>query len=287
MSDQLALILGGLGVQLRTNRNRRTMLSLRQQKDGSWRLSIHEDLLRRDECHIDILRFVKMRGKGEFPLLRAAMQAVADEQLQTMQDELGIPTAEEEDQGDGKAAVSEEIDFPIEPTQNTLDQQLAHALPGEPNYIPPAAANEQRSLEQPRAQQPWHDWPRLGESFSFGACYDETHARWFSDISKPPWHWSRDPGKRQLQSLRFGAYHSMPQPVITLSPRLNQAWIPQRFVEYIIFHELCHHRQYINPIRGEQPHSKRFRAWEREYPHYKIITAWERAHRMKMLAPPH
>ena len=210
----LLTIIQGLGITVRQNTNRRTMLSLRQQKTGDWHLSIHRGLLEREECHIDILQFVQQRGRGNFPQLRTAMQDIA------------LGQAEQ----------------------------------------PPADSSSING-----SHNAWKDLETIGDQFQFSRCYDLVHEQWFSNITKPPWHWSRDPGNRRVKSLRFGAYHSFPQPIITLSPRLKQPWIPAVFVEFIFFHELCHHRQYCAPIRGEAPHSQRFRAWEKEFPQYTML----------------
>lgn len=216
----LLRILTGLGLEVRVNRNRRTYLSLRQQKDRRWRMSIHEDLLAEEPCHPDLVRFARDHGRGDFPLLREAMTRLQD------------------------------ANIPIEPPTD-----LAHL-------------------------------PTLGSDFNFSACYDRIYSTWFSDLSKPPWHWSRDPGHRRLRSMRFGGYHFSERPLITLSPRLRQAWIATCFVEHVIHHELCHHRQRCRPMARENPHSPRFRTWEREFPDFDAAIAWERAHRERLLAPP-
>jgi hypothetical protein len=102
--------------------------------------------------------------------------------------------------------------------------------------------------------------------------------RFFGDLPELPIGWSSEPGPRALRGIRFGSFRSKPQPRIALHPRLGAAWVAQVFVEHVIHHEYCHWRQHCEPLRGEKPHSARFKAWERGYPHFADALAWQRAH---------
>ncbi len=105
---------------------------------------------------------------------------------------------------------------------------------------------------------------------------DHVHSTWFGAISRPLVVWGRDPGARNLSSIRFGSYRRRPSPFITLHPRLRRTWVPWIFIEHVLFHELCHHRQFCEPIRGEAQHSVRFRSWERAYPQHQLANDWQR-----------
>jgi hypothetical protein len=62
---------------LRLNRNRRQLLTLR----GTWsrpRLSLHEGLLAHGDALAEIPRWIASRGRGAFPALRAALDAVLE-----------------------------------------------------------------------------------------------------------------------------------------------------------------------------------------------------------------
>jgi predicted SprT family Zn-dependent metalloprotease len=79
-----------------------------------------------------------------------------------------------------------------------------------------------------------------------------------------------------LRAIRFGAYRRHGTPTIFVNPRLDRPWVARAFVEHVLHHELCHHAQHCQPVRGERPHSPRFHAWESTYPLHREAIAWQR-----------
>ena len=126
---------------------------------------------------------------------------------------------------------------------------------------------------------------RIGQDYDFYAAFDQIYQLYFADLPKPGFGWQRSPGKRQLRSIRFGAYYS-DRKIVYLNPRLQQPWVAEIFVQHIIHHELCHHRQYQNPVRGETSHSKRFKRWEAAFPGYDQARRWEKAYLKQILMNP-
>lgn len=124
----------------------------------------------------------------------------------------------------------------------------------------------------------------LPTSFDLRAEFALVHGTWFPHLTKPSIRWGRNSPRRRLTSIRFACYRSRPQPVIVVNPRLAQPWVPKVFVEHVLYHELCHHAQASAPIRGEPPHSRRFRQWEAQYPHHEIARIWERLHLDRFLS---
>ncbi len=140
----------------------------------------------------------------------------------------------------------------------------------------------QQSAMERAALPPWEP---LRGPLDLAAMATRIHRDWFAHTPYPQVEWSRAvaPG-RQLTHIRFGAYFHGARPRITLHPRVNQPWVARMFAEHILFHEFCHHAQACRPIRGETPHSPRFRTWERRYPHHELAQAWERAYLRDVLA---
>ncbi len=102
------------------------------------------------------------------------------------------------------------------------------------------------------------------------------HQAWFHDLPLAPVAWGRNPPRRRLTHLRFGCYRRR-KCCIEISPRLSRPWIATVFLEHVLFHEYCHHRQAMHPsLRREGVHSPRFRAWERAFHGYAQALAWER-----------
>lgn len=104
------------------------------------------------------------------------------------------------------------------------------------------------------------------------------HAAWFADLPAVPVSWGRQPPRRRLTHLRFGCYRRVQQR-IEITPRLALPWVATAFLEHVLHHEYCHHRQAMQPIgrsgRREGVHSPRFRSWERSFPDFAAAHRWE------------
>lgn len=125
----------------------------------------------------------------------------------------------------------------------------------------------------------------LGGPVDLQALYGEVHGAWFPHLSRPPIAWGpRRPGGRRR--IRFAAYHRRPVARIVVNRLLDQPWVAREFVAYVLYHELCHHAQAAAPVRGETPHSPRFKAWEARYPRFRELLAWEKAHLDRFLDGP-
>ncbi|GDY11922.1 hypothetical protein LBMAG53_08000 [Planctomycetota bacterium] len=123
----------------------------------------------------------------------------------------------------------------------------------------------------------------LGRPWDLAKEFSRIHATWFGDLPPPEVGWSRDSHRSRQRHIRFGSYHRGPPARVLLHPRLNQPWVAKVFVEHVLYHELCHHRQACQPVRREKPHSQRFKQWEGTYPHYALAIAWERSHRHRLM----
>ncbi len=104
------------------------------------------------------------------------------------------------------------------------------------------------------------------------------HATWFADLPTVPVAWGRHPPRRRLIHLRFGCYRRV-QRRIEITPRLALPWVASAFLDHVLHHEYCHHRQAMQPIsrfsRREGVHSTRFRTWERSFPGFAEAHRWE------------
>lgn len=85
--------------------------------------------------------------------------------------------------------------------------------------------------------------------------------------------WGRD--GRGSKSIRFGSY-DFDQELIRVHPALDCSWVPDYFVEYIVYHELLH--AICTPVdAGEQRkvHTREFEELERLFPQYEEAVEWE------------
>jgi hypothetical protein len=130
-------------------------------------------------------------------------------------------------------------------------------------------ARQQRALPLP-------DLAPLGGPCDLPAIARHVHGTWFPHLAPVPVVWGRNAPAGRRRQIRFGSYRRRPAG-ITVHPLVDQPWVAYRFIEFILFHEYCHHAQACRPQPGETAHSARFRAWEARYPHRDVALAWERA----------
>ncbi len=79
-------------------------------------------------------------------------------------------------------------------------------------------------------------------------------------------------GKR---SIRFGSF-DFSQRLIRIHPALDEDWVPDFFVEYVVYHELLH--GLFPPDESQERrslHPPEFRRKEKEYPMYEEAIRWE------------
>ena len=215
------------GLQVRTNRNRQTLVSLRTRRDRTLVLSIRSELLI-PELLPELTAFVRRRGQGAYPLLRQHMQRLFEDLTATVS--ISAPT--------------------IDPQVLTL--------------------------------------PVLGPGpIDLQALADAIHRHYHADLPPVPAHWSRaTASNRRLRSIRFGTYRPGPPPRISIHPRLGQAWVARCFLELVIHHEYCHHRQHCRPGLGRRMgHGPRFRSLEQRFSALTSALAWERSFLSCLLDP--
>jgi len=88
--------------------------------------------------------------------------------------------------------------------------------------------------------------------------------------------WGRMPGSKRRRSIRFGSY-SYSENLIRIHPALDQKFVPEHFVRYIVFHEMLHADEGVGAsANGRRTvHSRAFRAREREFPGYALAVEWQ------------
>lgn len=118
------------------------------------------------------------------------------------------------------------------------------------------------------------------------SLYAEIHAAWFPNLSRPPIAWGQHQRAKRRRHIRFASYHRRPHARIIVNRLLDQPWVAREFLAYVLYHELCHHAQACDPVRGETPHSARFKSWEARYPRFTDLLAWEKAHLDRFLGIP-
>jgi len=89
--------------------------------------------------------------------------------------------------------------------------------------------------------------------------------------------------KRRQRSLQLGSY--LPEErLIRIHPVLDQAWVPQFFVEAVVFHEMLHHDMPAVVHNGRRRyHTRAFRKRERSFEYHSAAQTWEKENLWRLL----
>jgi predicted SprT family Zn-dependent metalloprotease len=107
--------------------------------------------------------------------------------------------------------------------------------------------------------------------------YDEVNAAEFGDAVTAKITWGRDGrSRRRRSSIRFGSYLAE-ENLIRIHPALDQDFVPQYFVRYVVFHEMLHAHLGIDeaPNGRRRIHTPAFKRRERQYVDFERAMAWE------------
>lgn len=89
--------------------------------------------------------------------------------------------------------------------------------------------------------------------------------------------------KRRQRSLQLGTY--LPdEALIRIHPVLDQPWVPDFFVEAVVFHELLHHHMPAVVQNGRRHyHTAAFRRRERSFEYHAAAQRWEKENLWRLL----
>ena len=114
-----------------------------------------------------------------------------------------------------------------------------------------------------------------GEFHDLTDHFESVNDEHFSNEIDAPITWGRFPAPRRQRSIRLGSY-SPGDHLIRIHPHLDQAFVPDFFVRYIVFHEMLHAHLGIEvaPSGRRCIHTREFNRRERAYPGYARAIAW-------------
>jgi len=106
--------------------------------------------------------------------------------------------------------------------------------------------------------------------------YHEVNRVEFDGALVVPITWGKLPSTRRRRSIRLGSY-SADDHLIRIHPHLDQAFVPEFFVRYIVFHEMLHAQLGIEvgPTGRRRIHTREFNARERKYSDFARACAWQ------------
>ena len=116
-----------------------------------------------------------------------------------------------------------------------------------------------------------------GRYFDLEAIFDKLNERYFSNrLRRYTITWGRRRRERPSNEIVFGMIQEDDR-MIRVHPLLDRAFIPRWFVEYVIYHEMCHA---VVPDRYTKSgrrviHHDGFWQRERKYRFFKRAKKWE------------
>lgn len=145
--------------------------------------------------------------------------------------------------------------------------------------------NQQQALirHPPRPRRPGPILQSQGRYVDLDAIYQHLNQQYFNHRVQVGMTWMRMSLQRKRTSIRFGVYDRR-QRVIRIHRLLDQSFVPDYFVESVVFHEMLHQLVPAIRIHGRwNNHPPAFQQAEREYRHYQKARKWERENLHRLL----
>lgn len=119
----------------------------------------------------------------------------------------------------------------------------------------------------------------VGKVYNLKAIYNKLNKEYFNNSLKLHITWFGKTENKNRSRINFGLYYD-PLKLIKINRLLDNAKIPEYFVEYVIFHEMVHYvcPAYVDEKGQKQIHSKAFKERERQYKHFELAQKWIRTH---------
>lgn len=133
------------------------------------------------------------------------------------------------------------------------------------------------NLHQVRPSKPKPvDVVSKGRFFDLEAIYRELNDTHFEGRISASITWGRMPRPGRRRTIRFGSYHPMDK-LIRIHPLLDQSFVPQYFVRYIVFHEMLHADLGIEELDDGRRlyHTAEFARREKAFPDFERAVAWQ------------
>ena len=116
-----------------------------------------------------------------------------------------------------------------------------------------------------------------GRYFDLRTVFDKLNAKYFRNaLRRYVILWGR---KRKLPPMEYFVFGSIQEEdrIIRVHPLLDQRFVPAWFLEYVIYHEMCHAvvRDEYDSAGRRIVHHEKFWERERRFPSYRRAKRWE------------
>jgi predicted metal-dependent hydrolase len=116
-----------------------------------------------------------------------------------------------------------------------------------------------------------------GRHFNLQEIFDRLNEKYFGrKFRNYTIMWGR---KRRLKPKYYFVFGSIQEEdrVIRIHPLLDAAFVPKWFLEYVVYHEMCHAvvQDEVYPSGRRKVHTDEFYELEKKFPHYRKARRWE------------
>ncbi len=124
-----------------------------------------------------------------------------------------------------------------------------------------------------------------GRHHDLAEMFDRLNQRYFDGELTCRITWGRHAARGKARRVvRLGSY-TLEQDLIRLHPGLDQEWVPEFFVEWVVFHEMLHAAMPPHRVNGRRRfHTRELREAEQRYEHHDRASAWEKANIAALLS---
>lgn len=116
-----------------------------------------------------------------------------------------------------------------------------------------------------------------GKVYDLQVFYDRVKTQFFPPSFDAVIGWSRAPQRKKYRHITFGTYDRHRHRIL-IHPLLDQAGVPEYFIEFVVYHEMLHAvvPAQIDTAGRCRSHSRQFRLREQMFPFYVEAKKWER-----------
>ena len=148
-------------------------------------------------------------------------------------------------------------------------------------------ARSKRKIAHPKAAlQRMLPFNHEGRYFDLKAIFTRINAQYFrrTPLRGYTIEWGR---RRKLAPKEYFVFGTIQEEdrIIRIHPRLDAAFVPTWFLEYVIYHEMLHSvvPDEFGPTGRRKVHTEEFHRREREFYHYRRARRWEEENLVRFL----
>lgn len=116
----------------------------------------------------------------------------------------------------------------------------------------------------------------VGSVYNLNDIFEKLNSKYFNGLISSRITFGKNYRSIKKRSIVFGTYDPQKN-IIRINRALDNAIIPEFFVEYIVFHEMLHACMYFSGISAvSMGHSRKFRSKEKIYPFLEKAKKWKK-----------